>query len=491
MPGTLTLARVTADCEIGAAPEKAHDVADRTNGALRHHLPDNLRRAFTRWFDGDDQSVWIIRRIDVSVVIAVDAAPDEIAAVMTKALVGALASALRESGDGATTLRFDDRAAYLSQFVADATADRAWGRWYYAPLDGVRLLSRSAAIRTVLAQDPAVGLAALARLDDHALARVASAFGAEDETLLLRALASTLRADARPSGEVYAAAWSGWRRALRFRVDRGRALFAYVRAADGAPSGGLQQAVLAIGDALSAAPGIAALAEDGESVPLPRAFDSPAEPITTFFGGLLLLLRDLDACPWAEWTTGWPMWDAVPPAALLKWLILTSCAGRSASVEATRDPLLRLYFDIPLDLTIGDAASWLRLAGARRRSSLARHVAEVDESAATQSPAARRWLTMGGSSGIGASWSATLASATGVVLWRFAQRLPGFAESTPEHLWRNFLDFDAVVDLEPDRVVVRCGRSPLHLVLTLTGMTRGLLTGHDASGRPWLLFSRD
>ena len=74
------------------------------------------------------------------------------------------------------------------------------------------------------------------------------------------------------------------------------------------------------------------------------------------------------------------------------------------------------------------------------------------------------------------------------MLRSFARRLPGFSGSSPEHLWRNFLDFHAAVDMEDERVVVRCGRPPLHLVLSITGMTRGLLTGSDASGRPILLF---
>jgi hypothetical protein len=73
----------------------------------------------------------------------------------------------------------------------------------------------------------------------------------------------------------------------------------------------------------------------------------------------------------------------------------------------------------------------------------------------------------------------------------FARRLPGFAKSSVDYLWRNFLDIDAVVEPEEDRVVVRCGRAPLHLVLALTGMTRGLVAGTDARGRPILVFSRD
>jgi hypothetical protein len=531
MPGALTIARLAADCEIAGAPDTAPAIADRTDAAVRLHLPENLRRAFTPWFDGDDESVWIVRRLDVSVAIAASAAPDEIASALTTALAGALAAALRGAGDGTMKLRFDDHAAYLSQFVVDAAAGSAWDRWYYAPLAGVRLLPASAAIRTVLAADPMRGLASLSRLNDHALARVVSALCPEDETRLLQAFASAQRADPQPAGDVYVAAWSGWTRALRGHIDRGRALFAFVRADGAPPSFALRDAVCAIGEAMPAAalnrwstipprafthqddnneapssalPPVAnivpewiahaiASLEKSSSEPARSGTwsDSPAEPMATPFGGLLLLLRDLDAGPWARWTAGWPMRDTLAPAALLKWLIVIACAGRVRAAEAARDPVLRAFFGIPSDLTMAGAAKWLRLAGAVRREGLARQLAELDDSAVARSRAARLWLTMPRASGVSAVWSITLASAANAVLEGFARRLPGFAESTPEHLWRNFLDFEAMAELEPDRVVVRCGRPPLHLVLTLTGMTRGLLAGHDAGGRPWLLFARD
>src|SRR5262249_46254555 len=100
----------------------------------------------------------------------------------------------------------------------------------------------------------------------------------------------------------------------------------------------------------------------------------------------------------------------------------------------------------------------------------------------------RSWLSL---PGVGAAWRRVLARAARLVLRRFARRLPGFGESTPPHLWRNFLAFDAVIENEDARVVVRCGRPPLHLVLTLTGMTRGLLAGRDPDNRPIFVFPRE
>jgi hypothetical protein len=53
------------------------------------------------------------------------------------------------------------------------------------------------------------------------------------------------------------------------------------------------------------------------------------------------------------------------------------------------------------------------------------------------------------------------------------------------------LAFDALREEEEGRVVVRCGRPPLHLLLTLTGMIRGSRVGTDPNGRPLIAFPGD
>jgi hypothetical protein len=58
------------------------------------------------------------------------------------------------------------------------------------------------------------------------------------------------------------------------------------------------------------------------------------------------------------------------------------------------------------------------------------------------------------------------------LLRAFAWRLPGFARASLGHLHTNFLDVRARIEDEASRRVVRLGRAPLHLVLSMTGMTR-------------------
>jgi hypothetical protein len=74
------------------------------------------------------------------------------------------------------------------------------------------------------------------------------------------------------------------------------------------------------------------------------------------------------------------------------------------------------------------------------------------------------------------------------LLRAFAWRLPGFAESSLSYLSANFLSFSASVEDEASRRVVYLGRPPLHLILGLTGMSRGTYRLSWLDDRPFALF---
>ncbi len=107
-----------------------------------------VARGGARSVDGGDESVWVVRRLDLSIVTRTEAAADEIASSIVSSLGRALAVALTGDGDGTNAIRFRNRAAYLSRFIADVAGGTAWTRWYYAPFAGWRLLPASAAIRS-------------------------------------------------------------------------------------------------------------------------------------------------------------------------------------------------------------------------------------------------------------------------------------------------------------------------------------------------------
>jgi hypothetical protein len=65
-----------------------------------------------------------------------------------------------------------------------------------------------------------------------------------------------------------------------------------------------------------------------------------------------------------------------------------------------------------------------------------------------------------------------IGAATQSLLRLFACKLSGFARSSLEYLYWNFLDCHAAVTETPDQRVVCLGRPPLHLVLSMAGLNR-------------------
>jgi hypothetical protein len=72
-----------------------------------------------------------------------------------------------------------------------------------------------------------------------------------------------------------------------------------------------------------------------------------------------------------------------------------------------------------------------------------------------------------------------------------AWRLPGFAGSNLPYLSRNFLEFAATIEADDARHVVRIGRPPLHLILSMTGMTRQSYRLSWRDERPFALFQQE
>jgi len=68
-----------------------------------------------------------------------------------------------------------------------------------------------------------------------------------------------------------------------------------------------------------------------------------------------------------------------------------------------------------------------------------------------------------------------------------AWRLPGFSRSTLPYLSDNVLQFEASVDVDPGRYVVRVGDPPLHLLLSLAGMNRSRFHLEATGDREWVL----
>lgn len=450
------------------APERVRaDVDD----ALRSRLRSALGAAFPVSRMDRDTSVWLVRRLELEA--HVDAAWDEeqLARTVARAITRSLGRALNGDGDGINVIRFPDRASYLARYLFDRASGNA-GQWYYGRFEGLRMLSASAAVTTAIERDPALGLQALRALDGPSRRRVvdvltqndAGRLGSElgrlpaagdlDECLSAVVAAAVTKRErghgdvTKDALELLVLAWaenrSGGLLAVAAetvaRIQAGAAglgrahharLVSAVRAGD--PS-----AVARIAPELVEA--VATLASTGDQAravvadALARA-ESPPAPVPgevygTRFGGALFLLPDLESVSLADLPDGRALPGHVAPLALARAVVLASCLQPDAMSAVLADDLLRRL----LGVTNVDLAEAVSLLSSSALSCL--HAA------------ARR----------------TMAS--------FSNRLPGFGGSQPAYIRTNFLDVHATAVWEPQRIVARVARPPLHVVLSLAGMTR-------------------
>ena len=129
-------------------------VRGRLDAAMRQ-LPAVCGQLLDPLLDTGDPSVWLIRRLDLDLTLEAGLLDDDrLAHLWGTRIVAALAGALAGRADGESILHFADRAAYLAQFCGDLAEDRAWGKWYYRPLESLRSLPTGAGIRQALVREP-------------------------------------------------------------------------------------------------------------------------------------------------------------------------------------------------------------------------------------------------------------------------------------------------------------------------------------------------
>jgi hypothetical protein len=214
---------------------------------------------------------------------------------------------------------------------------------------------------------------------------------------------------------------------------------------------------------------------------------------STPFGGAFFLLPHLDALDVEAWLAAWPQPESAAAAPAMRLLVLAKCMGGTRAGAALADAILRRVLHVGPDFTLAAARAWLRRAGARRRHALRNAVenaAKGEDVALRLSRDERAQLALPRDAGIPRTWDDALGAAACFVLRRFARRLPGFADSRIAYLHRNFLDVAATLEEEPERLVVRVARPPLHLVLNLTGMTRASYAIRGEA-RPISVFAQD
>lgn len=408
--------RFSAQYVVPAQHPSPERVRTRLDEAVTGSLRDALGAALAPLLPETDPSIWLIRRLEVQVDVNAAWDGQQIARAWTPQITRSLATVLQDGQDGESVLWFPDRAAYLSRFLVDAAEGRSAGKWYYEAFDNLRLLPTSALLRTAICEQPAIGKAALRQLSATELGTVLRVLTSPDARRILDALVADASAGDEP--RCFKAVWAVWETPGRGSLENGEewhsALRLYLEAhgRDPAVQGrSLKRAALALvrlarvvsGDAgsLLAAlasgdlPALYSVAGAGDAevlAPLLRcprdwvrdvvqvllskraAEQAPTEVCglrDTPFGGSFLLLPLLDTLPLEQATHGWPDAAEATPAALVRFLLLLKCCGRSRANQMFRDPVIRDLMAVPPALSTADLADWqARVSSAQRRTFL-------------------------------------------------------------------------------------------------------------------------
>jgi hypothetical protein len=425
-------------------------------------------------------------------------------------------------GDGVEAIRFADAAALLARFLVDSANGDAASRWYYGRYRGLRLLPTTAALRTAICEDPQRGLTALQRLSDDELARVAAALSAADCRLVrINLVHATAETDAKGCLDACLHACPG---AARHRLaEASQGLLVFVRAAGTAGGSELNRTIDALGQlanvlrnngswtdwlrqdgANASASAIAQLNGAARQTLIdilkPTRSDingSDQGSHASDFGGCFLLLplwAEIERKLGAACTF---MGDHSDAFARLRLLVMSACMGADNADIAYQDSVLRFACGVDSSTAVRqrpDAIASMvelnesvrqRMTGALiEAAALPRRSLVIPKTERGYFKSAKRRHALEG-------WSRLINALAYEVLRRFAQRLPGFADSGCVYLWKNFLDRRAQVDFEENRIVVRLARAPLDLVLGLTGMNKANFVLPFGDARPYTLFSGD
>jgi hypothetical protein len=383
-------------------------------GAQQEALQTSLGERLATGFRSGDESVWLIRRLDVRVSVGASSTPRGIAKAVAAAVAGALARTFEEGADGANVVRFPDRATFIGRLLSDCARDRTARRWEYGEFGEVLRGPPSTAIRSILATEPGTALDALIRMGAGDLRVVLASLSPEDAGAVLESLRGE-------SGSIRGDPAHGVVEALRVLLPRSElssdphpaalALFLEVaRTVGGRPPVGTAaraREVSRLAAALrSATPEESrklarALAEGDwhrvdahtlggltELVSWPSAIrrdvvrclseglsgesaqDHRTDHMSTDLGGMFLLLPLLDEFPWPAATASWPYIGAADPSRLLRYLTLVAVLGRERNPAAAGDAVLRLALGLPAEVGTRSIYRWAQgvSEGTARRS---------------------------------------------------------------------------------------------------------------------------
>lgn len=481
----VSVSRLTVNCTVARDHPNIERVRWRLEEAAGAPLRDALAELLDPLARSSREDVLVIRRLELSFDLDASRPVPELARRWAAQLAAQIV--LSMDGAGAVVAHFPDRAHYVARFLVDAAAGHAHGKWYYRSFRGLAPLSASAALRTVMLEDFEVGLAALRSLEVGERVLVLQALGPREARRIIETIqVAAGNGDAERAFDAVLAAAPAWRVFARALSSPWLSAVALLALASGAradaPLPALARLAAAVATWIAGEARAERATELGEAPPLlaPLAALAPsrraqlgaalgrpsdaaalADPVSEYtpFGGLILLLPHVAALPIDD------VFSDPAGRALVRLLVLARCAGPARAGRVRSDPVLQRLCGVE------DGSAQLEALDDFARALEQRSAGDVGLAAARENTAALAYLG-------GPEPALTLAALQ--VMRAFARRLPGFADSSPSHLYENFLAFPATLEHAARGFSCRMGRPPLAALLGITGALRGRI---DV---PWL-----
>lgn len=159
------IGRLNLRCKTLGAPQNAGALRARLERVAREQLAAEYEAAIGSAL-GDDPSVYVLRKVNARLSMALDPLTPDRSAARTWGQRAALAAVrtIARQPEGEGLVRFDDQADFVTHFISDLVHGTAWERWFYGAFGALRQLPTRDALVRVLEDNAAEIPAILARL---------------------------------------------------------------------------------------------------------------------------------------------------------------------------------------------------------------------------------------------------------------------------------------------------------------------------------------
>jgi hypothetical protein len=462
---SLSIGNFVIECQVPAPadPARARAVLDLTLLGIRRNLSRLLQRALAA--EDDNRAIVFIERLGFEALISAEWSEDDIACEVGRQ---ALRSLWGKVGDREST-RFFDKAEHLARFLLDVAEGAGFTREWHRSFDGLKLLSTSAIVRTLIARDACLALEALSRLGPASVERI---LGEMSDTDARRALAAMVAAGGRPCRDLKAVAEAlaavGHVDTSARRSAFAVALFRQTGTTTDAMTLRLAEILLVLaqtGLAVSAEEAVRSvpveesegIAEDAVIAALKGDVEELPEALAILGGIAASRALESDSRCGGVWLLVPYVLDLAPAVA---HTALALAAGSDAQ-EVWRDDALRDALGVPPDDNEVLAALGSASAG------------DFDEVLARPFTIRRRDLAHLNAGRVALGVSRATARfpmrAAASALRCYANRLPGFADSSFAYLWTNLLTGPAAIRVSETGIAVALSPPLLDVVWRLSG----------------------